>query len=354
MWVVRWLAGSAAVFTAVVLLGSLTGPGATRAHARIERLTLREPALLRYIEGRDRGLAGSIACQPRAPYLDLMFLSKRWAGDFVLGATDCNYCDTDQDGLSGCFELILTTDPNSADTDGDCLGDGLEILLDLNPLEADSIGDGTPDGSRDTNHNGIPDRDDDYDKDGLTNCAEVTVHHTNPLEVDTDFDRLPDGVEITRGTNPLVADTDEDGFIDGEEVEFGSDPKDEESLPVDPTIGPGRVVAAAFSLENLALPADSSPAFAQASPFSLDNRFDPSGGALPGFTLALPFAVDNRFDPSAGLAGYAAATPFSLRNDSDPTQDLYGAAFRAPFSIRNTVGGKAAAGPLSLPRKAFP
>lgn len=42
----------------------------------------------------------------------------------------------------------------------------------------------------------------DFDKDGLSNFAEISTHSTDPLKGDTDGDLLPDGFEVHYGLNP--------------------------------------------------------------------------------------------------------------------------------------------------------
>jgi hypothetical protein len=65
----------------------------------------------------------------------------------------------------------------------------------------------------------------DTDGDGLTDGAEIFVHHTNPALTDTDGDGLSDWGEIhLYGTNPLGADTDGDGMPDGWEIGHGLNP----------------------------------------------------------------------------------------------------------------------------------
>jgi len=65
----------------------------------------------------------------------------------------------------------------------------------------------------------------DTDGDGLTDGAEIFVHHTNPALTDTDGDGLSDWGEIhLYGTNPLDADTDGDGMPDGWEIGHGLNP----------------------------------------------------------------------------------------------------------------------------------
>ncbi len=68
---------------------------------------------------------------------------------------------------------------------------------------------------RDTDHDGIPDRDDsDDDNDGLADADEI-ARGTDPLRADTDSDGLNDGAEMVAGTNPKNPDTDGDGIPDG-------------------------------------------------------------------------------------------------------------------------------------------
>ena len=49
----------------------------------------------------------------------------------------------------------------------------------------------------------VGDHDLDTDHDGLPDAGESLVHHTDPLQSDSDGDGLSDGDEIRRGTNPL-------------------------------------------------------------------------------------------------------------------------------------------------------
>lgn len=154
--------------------------------------------------------------------------------------------DTDADGLSDAAEIGLGSNPLSADTDGDRLADGLEQLPTAdtdfdgvrNLLDPDSDGDGLPDGievrvglsplSTDTNFNGIPDGSEDSDFDGLANLEEVR-ENTDLADRDSDGDGIFDGEEVLSGadgfvTSPLRRDTDRDQMWDGWEVRFGFDP----------------------------------------------------------------------------------------------------------------------------------
>ncbi|MGI6689369.1 MAG: hypothetical protein ACOX63_00715 [Christensenellales bacterium] len=82
------------------------------------------------------------------------------------------FADSDKDGLSDSYELMIGTDPKNADSDGDGLTDGDEVLR----------------------------------------------HRTNPLSQDTDGDGLSDTEEqlilAARGFSPLAYDSDKDGISD--------------------------------------------------------------------------------------------------------------------------------------------
>lgn len=68
--------------------------------------------------------------------------------------------------------------------------------------------------------------DEDDDKDGLSNGAELNEYGTLPGVRDTDGDGLDDGQEVnTYSTSPLEPDSDGDGVKDGDEVSKGLDPK---------------------------------------------------------------------------------------------------------------------------------
>jgi outer membrane protein OmpA-like peptidoglycan-associated protein len=66
----------------------------------------------------------------------------------------------------------------------------------------------------------------DTDADRLKDGEEVRVYHTNPLNKDTDGDALGDGDEVlTYHTDPLKPDTDGDTLTDGDEVlKYRTDP----------------------------------------------------------------------------------------------------------------------------------
>ena len=188
--------------------------------------------------------------------------------------TDPNDPDTDDDGISDGFEIrgqridhdaadgtVVAgprTDPNDADTDNDCLTDGHEdtgwhIVLDEDGNGCDGgSGGGCPDLTRydgysdpldvDTDDDGLPDHEEnllrtdaeleDTDSDGLTDFDEWNQWYTAPTSVDSDQDArggdrtLPpteslfDGIELRDiGTSPTLADTDGDGATDGDELD---------------------------------------------------------------------------------------------------------------------------------------
>jgi lipoprotein-anchoring transpeptidase ErfK/SrfK len=100
----------------------------------------------------------------------------------------------------------------------------------------------TTDPSRDTDHDGLLDSDEvtvyhtdplqiDTDNDGLADYQEIKVYHTDPLNSDTDHDGYRDGDEVQTGFSPLLsnqirledADTDHDGLKDALEIKLGTD-----------------------------------------------------------------------------------------------------------------------------------
>ena len=121
--------------------------------------------------------------------------------------------DSDGDGLPDELEITFGTDPYSTDTDSDGLSDYEELnWLNYDPTKPDTDG------------NGVLDKDEDSDGDGLTNIEEANLG-TNMIVRDTDHDGLSDYDEARKyGTDPTKPDTDGDGVDDGVEVAIGSDP----------------------------------------------------------------------------------------------------------------------------------
>ena len=161
-----------------------------------------------------------------------------------------NPTDSDGDGLGDCLEKTIGTLINDPDSDDDGLNDGAEVnTYDTNPMLADSDGDGLSDGDEvnvygtnpkmaDSDNDGLIDpteikgtnptqpMDADSDKDGLLDGAEDVSHNggldaseLNPNNPDWDRDTLLDGCEVLgkNPTNPFEMDTDKDGLPDGVE-----------------------------------------------------------------------------------------------------------------------------------------
>ena len=160
--------------------------------------------------------------------------------------TSPSMSDTDGDGLSDAAEInIHNTDPILKDSDGDGYLDGVEIDLGTDPNDPSQPGNSI----NDNDFDGLPNADEldnntkvnvsDTDKDGLSDWFELNIEdrdprievlgieidNTNPLEADSDGDKLSDGVELkVTFTNPNLADTDGDGINDGIEVVLKLDP----------------------------------------------------------------------------------------------------------------------------------
>jgi hypothetical protein len=129
--------------------------------------------------------------------------------------------DSDGDGLSDEVESAakLKMSPELPDSDDDGYGDLLE-----HRLLADGFDPGLP--SKPADACAPTDRDD-GDGDGLNACEERALG-TDPAVIDTDRDRIPDGLELRWGTDPLVIDDkddlDLDGKFSGEEILAHTDP----------------------------------------------------------------------------------------------------------------------------------
>jgi hypothetical protein len=154
--------------------------------------------------------------RPAPPFdiVSLHLLAADLDGD---GAPDYLDPDDDADGIPDLDDPARTT------VDGD--GDGVPDLADncpdvANPSQADVDGGGLGDAC-----------DDDNDNDGLTDAREASLG-TDPLDADSDDDRLNDGDEVdVYHAQPLDPDTDGDLFGDGTEVAGGSEPDNPLSVP---------------------------------------------------------------------------------------------------------------------------
>lgn len=115
--------------------------------------------------------------------------------------------DSDGDGLEDYTEVvelsqvvlsgIVPTQSNTA------------IFLDSDPMDPD------------TDNDGISDGQEDFDGDYLSNFAEQQDQRADIRVIDTDGDRIPDGIEVLLfKSDPSEVDTDDDGLNDNDEAQF--------------------------------------------------------------------------------------------------------------------------------------
>ena len=150
--------------------------------------------------------------------------------------------------LSELFATNLSTLPSLTgpvnDSDNDGLSDEAEFGAGLDRLVGDSDGDGFSDrfewdwatrgfDATDPDIPALPCFDvEDRDGDGLSACEEAFVG-TDPLQPDSDGDRLLDGYELRVGLDPTLLDTRLDIDLDGipaiDEVRAGTDPTEFEA-----------------------------------------------------------------------------------------------------------------------------
>lgn len=265
-----------------------------------------------------------------------------------------NYDDTDGDGCGDFQELNeLLSDPSDPSDPGDCTNpnaDGID-------LDGDRINDeweraNCPNEDCDPNLDHEPDGltnlqefrartlpfDADSDNDTLTDGDEVNIHNTNPNAGDTDFDGLPDNVEVveqvsvsflingstvqrTYQTNPLLPDTDGDGLLDGDEI--NNSPKTD---PTDPDTDDDGLLDGSESNLPLNLTvngcAGSPPTSVSTSPIDRDTDDDGlTDGGEWRFTGTDPSNPDTDCD---GLEdGYEVNTSLTNPTDEDTDSDGY-------------------------------
>lgn len=126
------------------------------------------------------------------------------------------------------FNQTQAAGEGERDSDGDGLTDNQELELGTDPLNPDTDGDRLSDGEEVLRRSTNP-LIADTDADNLGDGDEVLDHQTDPLKQDTEDDRLIDGEEIRLGTNPLNPDTDNDGLLDGDESPPCPDPLNPDS-----------------------------------------------------------------------------------------------------------------------------
>ncbi len=176
--------------------------------------------------------------------VDLSELMQPWTMPAAAGTngklSDPMNPDSDGDTLLDGYEITLGTSPTACDSDSDGLGDALEMqvfgtTLDKNnpcthldsdpstgtdPLNPDTDGDGQYlDGREDANANGRVD----LQLDAFAYCA--VTGETDPSDLDTDDDGLPDVLELaSSGTTSVTSawcfDSDKDGLSDGLELGY--------------------------------------------------------------------------------------------------------------------------------------
>lgn len=124
-----------------------------------------------------------------------------------------SFFDPDGDEMPNFFEIAHGLNPQVNDADLDLDGDGINNLAEYKngtlPNSDDSDGDGLKDpvetgtgkyvSAQDTGTNPL---EQDTDKDGVFDGAEVTQYKTDPNKADTDGDLLLDGWEVSQGTDP--------------------------------------------------------------------------------------------------------------------------------------------------------
>ncbi len=209
--------------------------------------------------------------------------------------------DTDDDGLTDGEEVRkYKTDPLNPDTDGDELKDGQEVkdiysslgmplfasaTLDFRLTEEMTLALVQSGGYRTDPLNP------DTDGDKLTDGAEVLRHKTDPLRPDTDGDRLSDGDEVLNyKTNPLQMDTDKGSVDDGTEVRRGTNPLNPEDdvpkeQPLEIEVGKAIVLEGiVFEFNKAAIKTESEPVLNKAYEILRDN---------PGIEVEIHGHTDN-------------------------------------------------------------
>lgn len=143
-------------------------------------------------------------------------------------------------GSSLLINPALASDKNEylqIDTDGDGLKDIYEFEM-LNPKEKDTDKNGIPDGDEDSDRDGLTNLeeqtlgtklgDKDSDNDGLEDKKEIEDYETKPNKFDTDGDRLNDSTEILMlESNPNDPDENGNGKLDGDEKHEYKFPRNE-------------------------------------------------------------------------------------------------------------------------------
>lgn len=129
--------------------------------------------------------------------------------------------DSDTDGLKDIHEINHGTSPFGRDYDGDGLLDGFEVKYGFDPkMPGEQLLDSDGDGLNNLREQelGTHPHYKDSDEDGLWDGAEVDQHNSDPLNEDTDYDRVLDPIEIEKGANPRTEHSDADEISDYDEI----------------------------------------------------------------------------------------------------------------------------------------
>lgn len=134
---------------------------------------------------------------------------------------------------------VVTAINLSGDSDGDGIDDWWEDLYGFDSEdEEDALLDTDGDGLNNLEEfqNSTDPQNEDSDRDGLSDFAEVITYRSNPLNNDTDNDGMPDHWEVIHGFNLLNkfdadADADGDGISNLNEFKENTNPTDDSSKP---------------------------------------------------------------------------------------------------------------------------
>lgn len=147
----------------------------------------------------------------------------------------CLEHDCDEDELYSREEYEIGTQSDNPDSDFDLIPDGWEVQNGLNPLVHDSQQDNDEDdlSALEEYLAGTSILTNDTDSDSLSDSAELLIYGTDPLNLDSDFDQMPDGWEVLYALNPLSydghLDQDMDDLSNLLEFQYNTDPTNSDS-----------------------------------------------------------------------------------------------------------------------------
>jgi uncharacterized repeat protein (TIGR03806 family) len=169
----------------------------------------------------DGGFPGAKILTPGDPSLSLLSIRMKSLNSLRMPPLGSNVVHSEAaETIDSWIQSTGVCDP-FVDFDGDGVADG-----------ADNCSATANAAQTDWNLNGVGDRCEDWDDDGLLDGLEIYALYTMPDNSDTDGDTLPDGEEVNvYTTDPVLADTDGDGADDDVEIAAGTDPKNSQSFP---------------------------------------------------------------------------------------------------------------------------